>query len=119
MKLVLLAAIIAMVQSIGFRETCGGEGYPSLPCDAGLACYRRSKWYYSCQPSCPLNEGWECEPLKALGWDQCSGQGWGATRVCAAGYTCYTLSIYYSQVSVSFGSCAAHIHLVPLVPAHW
>ena len=107
-QLTLLAAIIGFAHSVGIYEQCAGEGYGSFPCAAGLACFRRNKWYSSCQPSCPLNVGWECEayirPIAtvAAGWDQCGGEGWVGPYACPAGYVCYARSVYYSQVSTIF-----------------
>ena len=104
--LALLATIISVTYSVGLYETCAGEGYPTLPCDYGLTCFRRNKWYSSCQYSCPLNVGWECERYVtgsgstiAHGWDQCGGQGWYGPTVCATGYVCYARNSGYSQVS--------------------
>lgn len=97
---ILLAALVGVAQSVGIYEQCAGEGYGTFPCNAGLTCFRRNKWYSSCQYSCPLNQGWECEAAlrPANGWDQCGGQGWNGGTVCPAGYACYARSIYYSQV---------------------
>lgn len=106
-KFVLLAAIIGCAYSVGIYEQCAGEGYGRFPCNTGLACFRRNKWYSSCQFTCPRNVGWECEaqvpPLPvtsvAAGWDQCGGDSWIGPRTCAAGYACYVRSVYFSQVS--------------------
>nr|BAK02079.1 predicted protein [Hordeum vulgare subsp. vulgare] len=102
-KLILFAAIIGIAYSVGIYEQCAGEGYGTFPCAAGLGCFRRNKWYSSCQPSCPKNVGWECEfavgppATIAAGWDQCGGDGWVGPRVCAAGFACFARSVYYSQ----------------------
>jgi hypothetical protein len=106
-KLTLFAAIISIAYSVGIYEQCAGEGYGNFPCNAGLTCFRRNRFYSSCQYSCPRNLGWECETyptvapgyLIAAGWDQCAGEGWGVARPCAAGFACYARSVYYSQVS--------------------
>jgi hypothetical protein len=106
-KLTLFAAIISIAYSVGIYEQCAGEGYGNFPCNAGLTCFRRNVWYSSCQYSCPRNVGWECEiyypvtPVGAIaaGWDQCGGDGWYGAAVCAAGYSCYSRSVYYSQVN--------------------
>jgi hypothetical protein len=102
-----LATIIGYTSSVAIYGQCAGEGYGTFPCDAGLTCFRRNKWYSSCQYSCPRYVGWECEtyappvtvPLFAAGWDQCGGEGWLGPRNCPAGYGCYARSVYYSQVS--------------------
>jgi hypothetical protein len=106
-KFALLAAIIGCAYSVGIYEQCAGEGYGTFPCDAGLTCFRRNKFYSSCQFTCPRYFGWECEaslpqlpvPTIAAGWDQCGGDGWLGPRVCATGYACYARSVFYSQVS--------------------
>jgi hypothetical protein len=104
-KLALVAAIIGCAYSVGIYEQCAGEGYGTFPCNAGLTCFRRNKWFSSCQYSCPKNLGWECEtyigPIAtiAVGWDQCGGDGWVGPKVCAAGFACYARSVFYSQVS--------------------
>jgi len=98
-KLILLAAIVGIAYSVGIYEQCAGEGYGTFPCAPGLACFRRNKYYSSCQTSCPRNLGWECETAAAVGWDQCGGQGWIGAVGCPAGYACYARSVYYSQVS--------------------
>ena len=103
----LLAAVIVCAYFVGLYEQCAGDGFGLFPCDAGLTCYRRNKLYSSCQFSCPRYQGWECEaylppapiPTVAGGWDQCGGDVWYGPRVCAAGFVCYTRSVYYSQVS--------------------
>ena len=99
-------AIISIASAVGLYEQCAGEGYGTYPCNAGLACFRRNRWFSSCQVSCPLNLGWECEqyivrpPVStvAANWDQCGGDGWLGARACGAGYACYARSIYYAQV---------------------
>jgi len=104
-KLTLLAAIIGIAYSVGIYEQCAGEGYGTFPCNAGMGCFRRNKWFSSCQYSCPRNIGWECEsyiaptpaPTIAAGWDQCGGEGWVGATVCAAGFACYARSVYFSQ----------------------
>ena len=106
-KFTLLTAIIGCAYSVGIYEQCAGEGYGTFPCNAGLTCFRRNKWYSSCQFSCPRYVGWECElylppvpiGVVAAGWDQCGGDSWIGPRTCVAGYACYTRSVYYSQVS--------------------
>ncbi len=106
-KFALLASIIGCAYSVGIYEQCAGEGFRPLPCNPGLTCFRRSKWYSSCQYSCPRQLGWECEfylpPLPivtiAVGWEQCGGQGWLGPRICVAGYGCYARDAYFSQVS--------------------
>ncbi|CAF1010244.1 unnamed protein product [Rotaria sp. Silwood1] len=124
-KLTVLAAIIGVAYSVGIYEQCAGEGYPTLPCDAGLTCFRRNKWFSSCQHSCPLNLGWECEtyitlaPTYAAGWSQCGGDGWAGPRVCPAGYVCYARSVYYSQCRPvgdcpSDWACAALFQTTPI-----
>ena len=104
-KVALLTAIIDCVYSVGIYEQCAGEGYGTFLCNPGLTCFRRSKWYSSCQYSCPRNQGWECEfyipPTQTVApaWEQCGGQGWIGPTLCPAGYGCYTRNVYYSQVS--------------------
>ena len=106
-KFALLTAIIGYASSVGIYEQCAGEGYGTFPCNAGLQCFRRNKWYSSCQFSCPRFVGWECEaylppvtaPSIAAGWEQCGGEGWMGPRTCVAGYACYARSIHFSQVS--------------------
>jgi len=104
-KFALLAAIIGCANSVGLNEQCAGEGYVTVPCNAGLACFRRNKFYSSCQFSCPRNLGWDCETYLppvvtiAAGWDQCGGTGWVGARTCVAGYGCYIRSAAFSQVS--------------------
>ena len=109
-KLSLFAAIISIAYSVGIYEQCAGEGYGTFPCTVGLTCFRRNRWYSSCQYSCPLNIGWECEtalpavtvPTIAAGWDQCGGEGWAGPATCAAGFVCHARSVYYSQVNHFF-----------------
>ncbi|CAF1658177.1 unnamed protein product [Adineta ricciae] len=121
-KLILLAAIIGIAYSVGIYEQCAGEGYGTFPCAAGLGCFRRNKWYSSCQPSCPTNVGWECEFATvpavtiAAGWDQCGGDGWFGPTVCEFGYACYARSVYYSQVR---WACGVYVPVTaaPTVPA--
>ncbi|CAF1351982.1 unnamed protein product [Rotaria magnacalcarata] len=102
-KLALLVTVIDIAYSVAIYEQCAGEGYGNFPCDNGMTCFRRNKWFSSCQYSCPLNLGWECEtyiavtPGYAAQWAQCAGEGWGLARPCPAGYACYARSIYYSQ----------------------
>ncbi|UJR33237.1 hypothetical protein I4U23_020692 [Adineta vaga] len=102
-KLALFTAIIGLTYSVGIYEQCAGEGYGNFPCAPGLGCFRRNRWYSSCQPSCPKNVGWECEAYTApvvtiaAGWDQCGGEGWGGPSVCEPGFVCYARSVYYSQ----------------------
>jgi hypothetical protein len=104
-KFAILVAIIGCADSVGIYEQCAGEGFVTVPCNAGLTCFRRNKFFSSCQFSCPRNVGWECEtnipPVTVIvpGWDQCGGDGWAGLRVCAVGYACYTRSVSYSQVS--------------------
>ena len=108
-KFAILAAIIGCAYSVGLYEQCAGLGYGTFPCDTGLACFRRNSGFSSCQFSCPRNQGWECEavlppvPIGAVsnGWDQCGGDSWIGARACAAGFVCYTRSVFYSQVSYS------------------
>ena len=105
-QLLLGLAIISIVSAVGLYEQCAGEGYGTYPCNPGLTCFRRNKWFSSCQTSCPLNLGWECElyvvrpPVSTVvaNWDQCGGDGWVGPRACGAGYACYARSVYYSQV---------------------
>jgi len=51
MKLFLLATLLGCAYSVGIYEQCAGEGYGTFPCNAGLTCFRRNKWYSSCQYS--------------------------------------------------------------------
>jgi hypothetical protein len=103
--LALFAAIIGTAYSVGLYVQCAGEGYGNFPCDAGLICFRRNRYYSSCQYSCPLNQGWECEaylvatppPAIVAGWGQCGGDGWYGARACAAGFACYARTALYSQ----------------------
>jgi len=107
MKFALLAAIIGCAYSVGLFEQCAGEGYGTFPCNAGLTCFRRNKWFSSCQFECPRNLGWECEiygppipvPIAVAAWDQCGGDGWVGPKICAVGFACYARSALYSQVS--------------------
>src|ERR1700722_4737783 len=108
--IVCLAALISAASAVAIYEQCAGEGYGNFPCNAGLTCFRRNKWYSSCQYRCPLNVGWECEtlghvgpaPTIAAGWDQCGGNGWAGPAACAAGFACYARSVHYAQVSIVF-----------------
>jgi hypothetical protein len=127
-KLALLAAIIGIAYSVGIYEQCAGEGYGNFPCNAGMTCFRRNKWYSSCQYSCPRNVGWECEgyitpaPAGAAGWDQCGGDGWLGARACPAGFACYARSVFYSQCRpvndcpAGWGCGAIVVPTVPTVP---
>jgi len=106
-KSILLAALVSIAYSVGIYEQCAGEGFGNFPCDGGMTCFRRNKWFSSCQYSCPKNVGWECEGIAtaapvgavAAGWDQCGGEGWIGARLCPAGFACYARSVYYSQVN--------------------
>lgn len=88
-----------MAYSVAIYEQCAGEGFGVRPCDAGLTCFRRTKFFSSCQYECPRNQGWECELYFALAWDQCGGVGWNGARQCPNGYACYARSVGYSQVN--------------------
>jgi hypothetical protein len=107
-NLAVLSTIISIAYSVGLYEQCAGDGYGTFPCNVGLACFRRNHWFSSCQTSCPLNLGWECEgfvpvtpvPTVSAGWDQCGGDGWVGPRACAVGFVCYARSVFYSQVSL-------------------
>lgn len=101
MKLIILVVIVVATNGVRIYEQCAGEGYGTYPCDAGLTCFRRNKWFSSCQYSCPRNLNWECEwqYATAADWDQCGGQGWTGAATCGKGYVCYPRSVYYSQVS--------------------
>ena len=106
--LTILSAIVGIAYSVAVYEQCGGEGYGTFPCDAGLTCFPRNRWYSSCQDTCPRNVGWDCEvglpPLPvatiAVGWDQCAGDGWFGPNECETGYLCYARTNFYSQVSI-------------------
>jgi len=95
---------VPLVSSVALYEQCGGEGYTGLKsCDWPLQCFRRSRWFSSCQVSCP-GADWECAgssastkaPALASAWGQCGGEGWTGATSCAE-YPCYARSRWYSQ----------------------
>lgn len=95
---------VPLVSSVALYEQCGGEGYTGLTsCDWPSQCYRRSRWFSSCQVSCP-GADWECAgssastkaPTLAVAWGQCGGEGWAGATACAE-YPCYARSRWYSQ----------------------
>lgn len=104
---VLLLAFIPIVSSVGLYEQCGGEGYTGpTGCDLPLKCFRRSRWFSSCQTECPGLD-WECAlPEKdtediedepgASNWEQCGGDGWNGATWCID-YPCEPRSNWYSQ----------------------
>ncbi len=57
-KSILLAALVSIAYSVGIYEQCAGEGFGNFPCDGGMTCFRRNKWFSWCQYSCPKNLGW-------------------------------------------------------------
>lgn len=109
-NLTILSIIVGIAYSVGIYEQCDGEGFGTFSCDEGLACFRRNRWYSSCQYECPRNLAWDCEvdlpPLPpiatiALAWDQCGGDAWVGPTECETGYYCYARSVFYSQVSIN------------------
>ena len=121
-KLAVLAVLVSCAYAVGIYQQCAGDGYGKFPCDAGLTCFRRNKWYSSCQYSCPRSLGWECEvglpplvtPNVALAWAQCGGEGWVGPKACPANYTCYSRARYYAQVSSILLMTSSHTScLVP------
>ncbi|CAF4188012.1 unnamed protein product, partial [Adineta steineri] len=76
-------------------EQCAGEGYETFPCNPGLTCFRRNKWFSLCQYSCSKTLDWECEtyiaPVTTIlaGWDRCGDEGWLGSNICPIGYACY------------------------------
>ena len=96
-KLTLLAAIISIAYSVGIYEQCAGEDYGTFPCDAGLTCFRRNKWYSSCQSSCPRNVGWECEDVALVilaAYSQCNNV---SNAICSTGTGCFRNNANYSE----------------------
>jgi len=113
--------IFDQTSSVRIYEQCAGEGYGNFPCDAGLTCFRRNKWFSSCQFSCPLGLGWECElgyqsSLIAPAWDTCGGEGY-VSKSCEPGFACYARTIYYSQCR-PIGDCPVgwRCREYPIVP---
>jgi hypothetical protein len=97
---------------------CGGEGHATLCCDAGSQCFKSSKYYSQCRPSCPA--GWECNDAGdspttastattttdaantncASAWAKCDGED-HASLCCPEGYQCFKNSKWYSQCRTS------------------
>jgi len=95
-----LISFIPLCWSVGLYQQCGGEGYKgSTTCDWPLGCFRRSRWFSSCQVSCPAAD-WECARLGGSGlaksWDQCGGEGWNGPRGCVE-YPCQWRTKWYAQ----------------------
>jgi hypothetical protein len=104
--LICLLIFVPLASSVGLYEQCGGEGYTgSTQCNWPLQCFRRSRWFSSCQTSCPGGD-WECgstgytggdrSPVGAQPWDQCGGEGWKGSNWCLE-YPCVARSQWYSQ----------------------
>ena len=103
----LLVSSIPLSSSVGLYQQCGGEGYKgSTSCDWPLTCYRRSRWFSSCQTQCPGGD-WDCAKLTgtggsiggstlAKGWEQCGGEGWNGPRACAE-FPCQWRTKWYAQ----------------------
>jgi len=104
---ILLLVFVPIVSSVGLYEQCGGEGYGgSTECTLPLQCFRRSRWFSSCQVSCP-DRDWECaspesylkpevDDVAAQNWEQCGGEGWNGATSCVE-YPCEPRSKWYSQ----------------------
>ena len=102
---VFLIVIIPTCSSVGLYQQCGGEGFKgSNTCDWPLACYRRTRWFSSCQTGCPGGD-WECAKAGnspsgtsglAKAWAQCGGEGWNGPRGCQE-YPCQWRSKWYAQ----------------------
>lgn len=104
----LCLVFLPVVSSLVQFEQCGGEGYQGpTDCDSPLQCFRRSRWYSSCQPSCPALD-WDCasssinaevveiDETGAKNWEQCGGEGWNGPTSCME-YPCYPRSKWFSQ----------------------
>ncbi|CAF1162529.1 unnamed protein product [Adineta steineri] len=96
-------------------EQCAGEGYETFPCNPGLTCFRRNKWFSLCQYSCSKTLDWECEtyiaPVTTIlaGWDRCGDEGWMGmccpsgtcnnvgNAICPFRYGCFRNSDLYSE----------------------
>ncbi|CAF0928607.1 unnamed protein product [Adineta ricciae] len=104
---VLLLAFVPFVLSGGLYDQCGGEGYTgSIECADSLKCFRRNRWFSSCQTACPGGD-WECatesaaakeveDTAVAPNWEQCGGEGWNGPTACAD-YPCQPRSQWFSQ----------------------
>ncbi|CAF1350406.1 unnamed protein product [Adineta steineri] len=100
--LILLLLLVTGASTVRLYEQCGGEGWRgSTVCDSPTQCFRRSKWFSSCQVACPGSD-WECATNagnsvgSAQPWDQCGGEGWRGPTSCIQ-YACRARSVYYSQ----------------------
>ncbi|CAM4943291.1 unnamed protein product [Rotaria socialis] len=98
----LMLVFVPLTSSLAIYDQCGGEGYRgSTYCNWPLQCFQRSRWYSSCQMSCPGGD-WECARTGgsngrgALAWEQCGGDGWNGPRWCTE-YPCRARSVWYSQ----------------------
>ncbi|CAF2027193.1 unnamed protein product [Rotaria magnacalcarata] len=98
----LMLVFVPFTSSLVIYDQCGGEGYGgSTYCNWPLQCFQRSRWYSSCQMSCPGGD-WECARTGgsngrgALAWEQCGGDGWNGPQWCTE-YPCRARSIWYSQ----------------------
>jgi hypothetical protein len=57
---ILVLVFVPLASSVGLYQQCGGEGYVgSTECDQPLKCFERSRWFSSCQISCP-GVDWKC-----------------------------------------------------------
>lgn len=100
-----LLVCVPLASSVALYEQCGGEGYHgSAQCNWPLQCFRRSRWFSSCQASCP-GVDWECgaaegyangNGVRAQPWEQCGGEGWKGAIGCVQ-YPCQPRSQWYSQ----------------------
>ncbi|CAF1406090.1 unnamed protein product [Rotaria magnacalcarata] len=101
-QIALMLVFVPFTSSLVIYDQCGGEGYGgSTYCNWPLQCFQRSRWYSSCQMSCPGGD-WECARTGgsngrgALAWEQCGGDGWNGPQWCTE-YPCRARSIWYSQ----------------------
>ncbi|CAF3375257.1 unnamed protein product [Rotaria sp. Silwood1] len=99
-----LISVASPALSVGIYEQCGGEGYTGpTNCNWPLGCFRRSRWFSSCQTSCPGTD-WECSSMEgyssgagfAKAWEQCGGEGWTGPQICSQ-YSCQWRSQWYAQ----------------------
>jgi hypothetical protein len=105
---ILVLVFVPLASSVGLYQQCGGEGYVgSTECDQPLKCFERSRWFSSCQISCP-GVDWKCvssgddsktdveDDTVAPNWEQCGGEGWNGPTSCGE-YPCEPRSQWYSQ----------------------
>ena len=105
---ILLLVFVPLASTVGIWEQCGGEGYAGpTECDAPYQCFRKSRWYSSCQTSCPGTSDWDCtsaanysapveDDTLAPNWGQCGGEGWNGPTACAE-FPCEPRSQWFSQ----------------------